>query len=63
MFPLDFNMNILKGYLDKLHIPAPETADMMLFAAARDLRRARPKNTRRALPTALAYAKFLTNMH
>lgn len=63
MFPLDFNMNILKGYLDKLHIPAPETADMTLFAAARDLRRARPKNTRRALPTALAYAKFLTNMH
>lgn len=59
MFPFDFNMNILKGYLDKLHIPIPETADMTLFAEAAELRRARAK-TRRALPNALALAKFLT---
>lgn len=62
MFPFDFNMNILKGYLDKLHIPVPETTDMTVFADAKELRRACPK-TRRALPVALAYAKFLTKRH
>ena len=62
-FPFDANFNILKGYLEKLHIPMPETADMTAFAEARELRRIRPKNTRRALPIALAYAKFLTKRH
>ncbi len=62
-FPLDANVSMLKGYMDKLHIPMPETADMTLFASSQELRRVRPKNTRRAYPTALAYAKFLTNMH
>lgn len=62
-FPFDATAALLRSYLDKLHIPMPETADMTLFAPAPDLRRACPKNTRRALPIALAYAKFLTKQH
>lgn len=62
-FPHDFNMNILKSYLEKLHIPLPEAVDMTTFADAKELRKNGAKNTRRALPNALAYAKFLTKQH
>lgn len=60
-FPSELNANLLKSYLEKLHIPTPTFIDITRYAEARRFKSARLKNTRRALPNALAIAKFLTS--
>lgn len=60
-FPSELNTNLLKAYLEKQHIPIPEFIDITRYAEARSFKSARLKNTRRALPNALAIAKFLTS--
>ena len=61
-FPIDWNTNVLRPCFDKLHIPMPPLAEITKYADASLLRAARPKNTRRAMPAAEAYAKILANI-
>lgn len=61
-FPFERNLNVLKPYLEKLHIPMPSLVETTKYAAVPDLKRVRLKNTHRALPCAEAIAKFLANI-
>ncbi len=61
-FPVDWHIYVLRPYLEKLHIPEPPLAEITKFADASKFREVRPKNTRRALPFAEAYAKILANI-
>lgn len=61
-FPVDWHIYVLRPYLEKLHIPEPPLAEITKYADASKFKEARPKNTRRALPFAEAYAKILANI-
>ncbi len=60
-FPFELNTNLLRAQLEKLHIQPPVFIDITKYAEAKRFKSARLKNTRRALPNALAIAKFLTS--
>lgn len=61
-FPFDRNLNILRPCLEKLHIPMPTLVETTKYADVGDIKAARVRNTYRALPQAMAIAKFLINV-